>query len=151
METNKTRQQSMFSFLVKMPPQLSALLRPSQSTKRSIAEKRQPGRPRKKTRHEDWSQYWHDAVENEWCSTLQVWESFESSIIGHFTDKPSKEPVRPKKFQATYTVERKFEVREFALANSGYLYQQIADAFKMPKTTVFDIIKQNQCGGPAKG
>ena len=151
METNKTRQQSMFSFLVKMPPQLSALPRPSQSTKRSIAEKRRPGRPRKKTRHEDWSQYWHDAVENEWCSTLQVWESYESSIIGHFTDKPSKEPVRPKKFQATYTVERKFEVREFALANSGYSYQQIADAFKMPKTTVFDIIKQNPCGGPAKG
>ena len=36
METNKTRQQSMFSFVVKMPPQLSVLLRPSPSTKRSI-------------------------------------------------------------------------------------------------------------------
>ena len=36
MEMNKTRHQSMFSFVVKMPPQLSVLPRPSPSTKRSI-------------------------------------------------------------------------------------------------------------------
>ena len=36
METNKTRQQSIFSFVVKMPPKLSVLPRPSPSTKRSI-------------------------------------------------------------------------------------------------------------------
>ena len=46
------------------------------------------------------------------------------------------------KFQATYTAERRFEIQEFALANSDYSYQQIADAFAMPKTTVFDIIKR---------
>ena len=40
METNKARQQSMLSFVVKMPPQLFVLPRPSLSTKRSIAEKR---------------------------------------------------------------------------------------------------------------
>ena len=36
METNKTRQQSMFSFVVKMPPQLSVLPHPSLSTKWKI-------------------------------------------------------------------------------------------------------------------
>ena len=36
METNKTRQHSMFSFVVKMSPQLSVLPRPLPSTKRSI-------------------------------------------------------------------------------------------------------------------
>ena len=40
----------------------------------------------------------------------------------HFADKPTKEPVRPKKFLAT------FEVHEYALSNSEYSYQQVQDA-----------------------
>ena len=90
-------------------------------------------------------------MENKQYSSNRVWESYESSNINHFADKPSKEPIHPKKFQATYTAERKFEVHEFALSNSEYSYQQVADAFKMPKTTVFDIINQDPSGRPAKG
>ena len=135
------RQQLILTFAVKTSPH-SFVHCPSPPTKRSLVEKRRPGRPRKKPRQdEDWRQHWHDAVENKRCSSVRVWESYESSIISHFADKPSKEPVRPKKFQETYTAERKFEVREFALSNSECSYQQVADAFKMPKTTVFDIIK----------
>ena len=71
-------------------------------------------------------------------------------VINHFADKPSKESVRPKTFQATYTVERKFEVRKFALSNSEYSYQQVADAFNMPKMTMYDIINRGPGGEPAK-
>ena len=64
---------------------------------------------------------------------------------------PAGKLFAQKKFQATYTAERKFEVREFAFNNPAYSYQQVADAFNRPKTTVFDIIKRDPCGQPAKG
>ena len=65
--------------------------------------------------------------------------------------KNNRAPILPKKIHATYTAERKFEIREFTLANRMYSYQQIADAFRMPKTTVFDIINRKSSGEPAKG
>jgi hypothetical protein len=107
--------------------------------KRAAAvEKRPPaGRSRKKLRQDvdvDWKQLWSDAVENESSSLLRAWESYEASVMNYYyDDKPSREVVRPKEFQATYTAERKFEVREFAFSNPEYSYQQVADAFKMPK------------------
>ena len=63
--------------------------------------------------------------------------------ITHYAVKAIKAPLRPTKFQATYmyTAERRFEIGEFALASSDYSYQQIAEAFAMPKMSVFDIIK----------
>lgn len=94
---------------------------------------------------------WNNAVESESSSSLRAWESYEASVMSYYVDKPSREGVRPKKFQMTYTAERKFEVREFAFSNPEYSYQQVANAFKMPKTTVFDIIKCNSSGEPAKG
>lgn len=90
-------------------------------------------------------------MERESSSSLRAWESYEASIINFYDDKPSREVVCPKKFQATYTAERKFEVRMFTLSNAEYSYQQVADTFNMSKTTVFDIIKQDPSGQPAKG
>ena len=97
-------------------------------------EKRDPGRPKKKLREEDWRQKWYDAAESESYSSIGVCEAYEAAIINYHTaDENSRAPILPKKIHATYTAERKFEVREFALANPKYSYQQIADAFKMPK------------------
>ena len=147
------RQQSIREFAVRTSPFVH---RPSPSTKSNlrplVVEKRWPGRPRKKPwQSDDWRELGNDAVENERYSSIRVWESYESSVVNHFADKPREEPIHPKKFQATYTAEWNFEVREFALINSEYSYQQVADAFKMPKTTVFDIINQDPSGRPAKG
>ncbi len=145
-------QLSLLSFAVKTTPH-SFMHRPSPPTKRTAAvEKRRPGRPRKKPRQDDdWKQQWSDAVENESSSLLRAWESYEAIIVNYYDDKPSGEIVSPKKFQTTCTAERKFEVREFAFSNSEYLYQQVAGAFKMPKTTVLDIIKQSPRRLPARG
>ena len=95
-------------------------------------------------------QLWYEAVENEQRSVLQVCECYEGAYV-NYADKARRVPVRPTKFQTTYTAERKFEIWEFALANPRYSYQQIADAFRMPKTTVFDIIKRKPSGEPEKG
>ena len=65
--------------------------------------------------------------------------------------KTVERPFFRKKINAMYTAERKFEVCEFILANPKYSYQQIADVFRVPKTTVFDTINRKSSGEPAKG
>ena len=117
METTKTRQQSILAFAVKTSPH-SFMHHPSPPMKRSRVEKRQPGNPRKKPRQdEDWRQHWHDAVENDRCSSVRVSESYESSTISHFADKPSKEPVRPKKFEATYRESLRYDNSHLVILN----------------------------------
>ena len=150
MTTPKKTQQSILTFAVKTPP-FTFVHRPSPPRKRQLMEKRGPGRPKKKLREEDWRQKWYDAAESESYSSIGVWE-YEAAIINYHTaDENSRAPILPKKMHATYTAERKFEIREFTLANRMYSYQQIADAFRMPKTTVFDIINRKSSGEPAKG
>ena len=70
------------------------------------------------------------AVENERCCSILVLESYESSAMSHYADKHSKKPIHPKTCQAAHTAERKFELQEFALSNSEYSYQQVADTSK---------------------
>ena len=126
---------SLLSFAVKTTHH-SFVHHPSPPKKGSLLEKRRPGRPRKKPRQaedDDWQQKWSDAVESEISSSLGAWESYEPCIMNYYDDKPSREVIRPKKFQATYTAERKFEVREFAFSNPECSYQQVAHSFKMPK------------------
>ena len=114
-------------------------------------EKRGPGKHKKKLRGEDWRQKWYDTAESESYSSIGVWE-YEAAIINYHTaDENSRAPILPEKNHATYTAERKFEIRVFTLANRMCSYQQIADAFRMPKTTVFDIINRKSSGEPAKG
>ena len=149
--TPKKTQQSILMFAVKTPP-FTFVHRPSPPRKRRLMEKLGLGRPKKKLRGEDWRQKWYDAAESESYSSIGVWEAYEAAIINYHTaDENIRVPILPIKFHATYTAEGMFEVREFALANPKYSYQQIVDVFRMPKTTVFDIINRKSSGEPAKG
>ena len=98
-------------------------------------------------------QLWYEAVEKEHNSLFRAYESYKAAYVScmYYADKASRAPVWPKKFQATYTSERKFEVKEFAHAYLQYSFQQIADAFGMPKMTAFNIITQKPSEEPVKG
>ncbi len=134
-------------------PRYSVIHRPSPVKRPQQQAKRGPGRPRKKLRQEDWQQRWYDAVEGEQRILLQVVDSYEAAHVTCYAEKASIAPVRPTKFQASFTAERRFEIREYALCNPDYSYQQIADSFGMPKTTVYDTIKRQRqpTGQPKKG
>ena len=57
-------------------------------------EKRDPGRPKKKLREEDWRQKWYDAAESESYSSIGVWEAYEAAIINYHTaDENSRAPA----------------------------------------------------------
>ena len=125
--------------------------RPLSTVKRPRVERRGPGRPRKLTRIEDFEQNWYDAVMSDQESFLRVWECYEVAIVSYYSEKTRNIPVWPTKFQASYTAERRFEIREYAFGNPECSYQQIADAFRIPKTSVFNIIKRQPSGEPVKG
>ena len=88
-------------------------------------------------------QLWYDVVESEKYILYWVWESYEAAYISYFADKSVRASVWPMKFQVTYMAERRFEIQEFVLTNPEYSYQQVTDAFRMPKTTVFKIAERN--------
>ena len=72
------------------------------------------------------------------------------SYIDHYITFLSDKPRGPTKFQALYTVERRFEVREYH-SNLKCSYQQTAQAFGMPKTTVYDIVNRDTAGELKRG
>ena len=101
MTTKKKSQASIVTFTVETP-RYAVVHRPSPPTKRPLAVKRGPGRPRKiRRQEEDWTQVWYDAVESERSSLLRVCESYEAAYVSYYADKASRTPVRPTKFQAT--------------------------------------------------
>ena len=62
-------------------------------------EKRDPGRPKKKLREEDWRQKWYAAAESESYSSIGVWEAYEAAIINYHTaDENSRAPILQKNF-----------------------------------------------------
>ena len=65
----KKRQESILIFSVETP-RYAVTHRPSPPTKRSVAVKQGPDRPRIIRRQEDWTQVWYDAVESERSSLL---------------------------------------------------------------------------------
>ena len=77
--STKKRQVSILTFSVETPC-YAVTHRPSPPTKRSLAVKRGPGRPRNIRRQEDWTQVWYDAVDRESkrSSLLRVCESRSS-------------------------------------------------------------------------
>ena len=128
-------------------PRYTFTQRHSPPTKRPLAAKRRPGIPRKVRRQEDWTQLWLTRwrVNNTACfecgNPMKQRKLFASLI------RPLQHPSGQQSFRRrSYTAERRFEIREFALTNTKYSYQQVADAFKMPKTTLFDVMMKNPCG-----
>ena len=112
------------------------------------AAKRSPGRPRKRARAlvDDFRETWHTFVTEENQQAIDVAESY----IDHYITFPSDKPRGTTKFQASYTAERRFEVREYH-KNLKCSYQQTAQAFGMPKTTVYDIVNRDTAGEPKRG
>ena len=70
--TKKKSQAAILTFAMETP-RYTFTQRPSPPTKRPLAAKRGPGRPRKVRQQEDWTQLWYDAVESEQYS----WGCFE--------------------------------------------------------------------------
>ena len=112
------------------------------------AAKRGPGRPWKRARAlvDDFRETWHTSVTEENQQAIDVAESYIDHYITFISDKPRS----PTKVQASYMAGRRFEVREYH-SNSKCSYQQTAQAFGMPKTTVYDIVNRDTAGEPKRG
>ena len=140
-----SRQAYILSFAVEKPRYV-ALHRPSLPVKR--IPKRRPGRPRKKvalmTGESSGIRRRERAMPHHWS----LWRLLREACGSHYANRA---PARPKKFQATYTAERRFEIREFVLSHPELSYQRVADAFGMPKTMIFDIVKKDPTGEPVRG
>ena len=91
-EVPNTGQQLILKVAVKTSPH-TFVHHPSLPRKRLTLEKHWPGRPRKNPwLEEDWRQHWYEV-----CSTVWTWESYVSSVLSHFTDKPTKRACLSKK------------------------------------------------------
>ena len=146
----RTTQKSILAYAVETP-RGTFTHRPSPPSKRSLpAEKRRPGRPSKKRPRKEDESEWHAAIECERRLAVSASEAYEAAYFSHYGAKKAIERA-PKKFQASYTAERRFEIREYHLSYPEASYKDIADAFGMPKTTIFDIIKRQPSGEPARG
>ena len=141
------KQTSILSFATECP-RGSITYRPSMPLKRP-AVKRGPGRPMKKPKSED-NDVYYAAIENEYDHTVSAEIAYETACFCHYGTKRAKS-CRPTKFRGSYTAQRKQEIREYNLCFPEASYKDIANAFGIPKTTIFDIIKRNPLGEPTRG
>ena len=114
-------------------------------------EKRDPGRPKKKLREEDWRQKWYDAAESQSYSSVGVWEAYEAAIINYYTaDENSRAPILPK--QNSRNVHSGEKVRSTRIRTCLPEVFISADSTRIQNAeTVFDIINRKSSGEPAKG
>ena len=82
---------------------------------------------------------YYAAIENEYDCTVSAEMAYETACFCHYGTKRAKS-CEPTKFRDSYTAQRKQEIREYSFCFPEASYKDIANAFGMPKTMIFDII-----------